>query len=60
MRQKFVPEKEPTTHIHPFHGCPAAPEIAKRSQLSRLALNDFLQADRGQPSQRVQKHRSNY
>ena len=33
-----------------------APEIAKRSQLLRLALNDFLQADRGQPSQRAQKH----
>ena len=40
---------------HPFRGCPRAPEIAKRSQLSRLALNDFLQADRGQPSQRASK-----
>jgi hypothetical protein len=26
----------------------------------RLALNDFRQADRGQPSQRLQKHRSHY
>jgi len=45
---------------HPFRGRPTPPEIAKQSQLSGLALNDFLQADRGQPSQRLQKHRSNY
>jgi hypothetical protein len=42
MRQKSVPEREPATHIHPFRGSPTAPEIAKRSQLSRLVLNDFL------------------
>ena len=45
---------------HPFRGCPRAPEIAKGSQLSRLALNDFLQADRRQPAQCSQKHRSEY
>ena len=33
--------------------------IRQRSRLPRLGPNDFLQADRGQPSQRVQKHRSN-
>jgi predicted phage-related endonuclease len=32
----------------------------KRSQLSGLALNDILQADRGQPSQCAQRHRSKY
>ena len=31
---------------------PTPPEIAKRSQLLRLARNDFLQANRRQPSQR--------
>jgi hypothetical protein len=40
-RPDGLPEKEPTTHIHPFHGCATTLEIAKRSQLSRLALNDF-------------------
>ena len=32
----------------------------KQSQLTWLARNDLVQADRGQPSQRAQKHRSNY
>ena len=32
----------------------------KRSQYWRPTLNDFLQADRGQPPQRTQKHRSKY
>ena len=42
----------------PVRGCPIAPEIAKRSQLSRRAtLNDNLSPDRGQPSQCPQRHR---
>ena len=32
MRQKFVPEIEPATYIHPFRGCPTAPEIAVGSR----------------------------
>ena len=35
-------------------------QITKQSQLPRLGPNDFLQADRGQPSQRAQKHRPGY
>jgi len=33
---------------------------SKQSQLTWLARNDFVPADRGQPSQRLQKHGSNY
>ena len=32
----------------------------RRSQLLQLALNDFVQANRGQSSQRLQKHGSHY
>ena len=42
----------PPAATHRIVRPPNGPEIAKRSQLSRLALNDYLQADRGQPSQR--------
>ena len=35
--------------------------MKKRTQLrKRLPLNDFVQADRGQPAQCSQKHRSEY
>src|SRR5439155_8860613 len=44
----------------PFPSCPKTVEIAKRSELTRLVLNDFFQANRGQPPQRAQKHRSHH
>ena len=46
------PQSAPMEELSVIGGSPNEARMTKkRSQLSRLALNDFLQADRGEPSQ---------